>query len=57
MDTWSLTKKPKTYNRKKKASSTNGADLTRCQHGKEYKYTHIYHPAQNSIPSGSRASK
>jgi hypothetical protein len=27
-DTWSLTKKPKIHNRKKKASSINDADLT-----------------------------
>ena len=28
MDTWSLTKKPKIYNGKKKAASINGASLT-----------------------------
>ena len=28
MDTWSLTKKPKIYNGKKKASSINGVGLT-----------------------------
>ena len=30
MDTGSLTKKPKIYNGKKKASSINGAGLTGC---------------------------
>ena len=30
MYTWSLTKKPKIYNRKKKASSTNGACIIGC---------------------------
>jgi hypothetical protein len=51
-----LTKEPKPYNGKKKASSTNGAGLAECLHVKECKYTHIYYPAQNSSPSGSKAS-
>ena len=35
MDTWSLTKKPKIYNGKKKASSINGAGLTGCLYVEE----------------------
>jgi hypothetical protein len=41
-----LIKKAKQYNGEKKAPSTNGAGLTGCQHVKEYKKIHIYHPAQ-----------
>ena len=32
MGTWFLTMKPKLYNRKQKASATNGAGLTRLGH-------------------------
>lgn len=35
------------------ASLTNGAVLTRCYHGEEYKLLHICHPAENSSPSPS----
>jgi hypothetical protein len=34
--------------KKKKASSTNGASLTGCQHVEEHKPIHIYHSQQNS---------
>jgi hypothetical protein len=37
MDTLFLTKKAKAYNGKKKASSTNGADLTGCLQVEKYK--------------------
>ena len=36
-NTWFLTKKLKVYNGKKKASSTNGAGITGCQHVEECK--------------------
>ena len=36
-----------------KAPSTNGSILNGCLHGEECKQTHIYHPTQNSIPTGS----
>jgi hypothetical protein len=55
-DTWYLTEKPKPYNGKMKASSTNGACLTRYLHVEECKYIHIYHPAQHSIPCGLKTS-
>jgi hypothetical protein len=42
MVTWSLTKKPKPYTGKKKAFSTNGADLTGSLHVEECKLTHFY---------------
>jgi len=32
MKTWSLTKQPKIYNGKTKASSINGAGVTACQY-------------------------
>jgi hypothetical protein len=56
MDTYILIKKPKPYNGKKKASSTDGAGLSGCLHIEECKKTHIYDPAQNSSPSGSKTS-
>jgi hypothetical protein len=40
----------------KKASSKNGAGLTEYLYIEEWKYIHIYHPAQNSNPSGSKTS-
>ena len=36
-DTWSLTKKPKIYNGKKKASSINCASLTGCLYVEKWK--------------------
>ena len=41
MNTLFLTKKPKPYNGKMKASSTNGAGLTGGLHVEECKYIHI----------------
>ena len=43
MNTWFFTMKPKFYN-EKKASSTNGAGITGCQHVEECKYIHIFPP-------------
>ena len=54
-DTWFLTMKPKSYNGTGRASST-GAHLTEYLHVEECKLIHIYHPAQNSNPSGSKSS-
>ena len=51
---WVLTKKPKPYSGKKKASSTNGASLTGSLSVEECKLIHIYYPAQSSSPSGSK---
>ena len=48
--------KPEICNWKKEIFSTNGTVLTWCQYIKEYKYVHIYHPAQNSRPSGSKTN-
>jgi hypothetical protein len=56
MGTLFLTKKAKPYNGLKKSSSANDACVTECLHGEECKYTSIYHPAQNSSPSGSKTS-
>ena len=56
-DTRFLTKKPKPYCGKGRASSTNGADLTVCLHVEEYKQIHIYYPSQNSSPNGSKTSR
>jgi hypothetical protein len=47
---------PKPYGGKKKASLTNGAGVTRYLHIEHCKYIHIYYPAQNSSPSGSKTS-
>ena len=49
-------KNPEIHNGKKKALSTNSTSLSECQHGEECKYIHIYHPAQNTSPSGSKTS-
>jgi hypothetical protein len=38
------------------SSSINGAVLTDALHLEECKLIHIYHPAENSSPNGSRAS-
>ena len=53
MNTLFLTKKLKLCG-KKKASSTNGAGITECQHVKDCKYIHIYAHAQNSSANGSK---
>jgi hypothetical protein len=37
MDTLFLTKRPKLYNRKEKASSANGTGLIGCLHVEEFK--------------------
>jgi hypothetical protein len=34
----------------------HSAVVTGCWHVEEWKFMHIYHPAQNSSPSGSKAS-
>jgi hypothetical protein len=56
MDTWSLTKKPKTYSGKKESIFKNGSGLTGGMYVGEWKYILIYHPEQSSSPSGSRTS-
>ena len=56
MDNWFLTKKPKPYNGKGRASSTNGTGLTECLHVEECSKIYIYHLAQNSSPSGLKIS-
>ena len=56
INTWFLSKKPKLYNGKKKASSTNGAGITECRNVEEYKEIHIYSHAQNSSPNVSTIS-
>jgi hypothetical protein len=61
MDSLFWTKKAKPHNGKKKkkrneSSSTNGTVLTGYLHVEECKYTHIYHPAQNSSTTGPKAS-
>ena len=43
MDTWSLTKMPKQYSGKKKASSTKCDHLTESLYVEECKLIHIYH--------------
>ena len=64
MVTCSLTKKPKLYRGKrkkkererKKASSTNGADLTGSLHIEKCKLIPICHDLQSSSPCDSRTS-
>jgi hypothetical protein len=51
-----LTKKPKPYNGKGRAFSTNGAGLTGCLHAEECKKIHLYQTAPNSSPNGSEIS-
>jgi hypothetical protein len=41
---------------KKKASSINGFGVTGCLRVEQCKYIHIYLPAYNSSPGGSRIS-
>jgi hypothetical protein len=41
---------------KKKATSTDGADLPGCLPVEKWKQSHTHHPAQNSSPSGSKSS-
>jgi hypothetical protein len=49
-------KEAKIIQQKKKASSTNGASLTGCQHVDECKKIHIYHPAENTCIGRSKTS-
>jgi hypothetical protein len=56
MDFEFLTKKPKVYNQKKKASPINVAGITGCLHVKECRQLHIYDFGQNSTANGSKAS-
>ena len=51
-----LTKNPKWYNGKRKASLTNDVGITKYHHVEDGKWIYIYCHAQNSSPCGSRNS-
>ena len=58
MDTWDFWQRSQNNGgKKKKASSINVAGQTGCLQVEECKYIQIYHPAQNSSPSGSKTSR
>jgi hypothetical protein len=54
MYSWFIYKGNKNTHCKNIASSTNDADQTVRLHVEEWKKIHIYHPVQNSSPSGSK---